>query len=132
MGEGRNEGLRLDFDQRIRLQFVGSKITSDAGLLAYRELDERLGLTAMAAEYLTETRTGKNIGHHLVPCLRQSIYSRLAGYPDTNDADRVARDPAMRTVVSRRAVSKSAAARSAMGRFETEILTHEAIAELVR
>jgi len=125
MGEEKNEGLRLDFDRRIRLQFVGSKITSDAGLLAYRELDEKLGLTSMAGGYLTDTRTGKNIRHHLVPCLRQSIYSRLAGYPDTNDADRLARDPAMRAVVSRRASSKKAAARTMMGRFETEILTTE-------
>ena len=122
MGEGDNEGLRLDFDQRIRVQFVGSKITSDAGLLAYRELDEKLGLTALTGSYLADTRKGRNIRHHLVPLLRQSIYSRLAGYPDTNDADRLARDPAMRAVVSRHASSKKAAARGAMGRFETEIL----------
>lgn len=125
MGEERNEGLRLDFDPRIRLQFVDSEITSDAGLLAYRELDEKLGLTAMASSYLADTRTGRNIRHHLVPLLRQSIYSRLAGYPDTNDADRLARDPAMRAVVSRCASSKKAAARSAMGRFETDLLTTE-------
>ena len=123
MGEEKNDGLRLDFDPRIWVQFTGSKITSDAGLLAYRELDEKLGLTVMAAGYLTDTRKGKNIRHHLVPFLRQSIYSRLAGYPDTNDADRLARDPTMRAVVSRRATSKNAAARSAMGRFETDILT---------
>jgi len=125
MGEEKNEGLRLEFDQRIRLEFVGSKITSDAGLLAYRELDEWLGLTAVASKYLTDSRTGRNIRHHLVPFLRQAIYSRLAGYPDTNDADRLAQDPAMRAVVSRRASNKNAAARSAMGRFETEILTTE-------
>jgi len=125
MGEERNDGLRLDFDHRIRLEFVGSKITSDAGLLAYRELDEKLGLTSMAARCLTDTRTGKNIRHHLVPCLRQSIYSRLAGYPDTNDADRLARDPVMRAVVSRRASKKKAAARNTMCRFETEILASE-------
>ena len=69
MGEEKNDGLRLDFDQRIRVQFVGSKITSDAGLLAYRELDERLGLTSTAAGCLTDIRTGKNIRHHLVPLL---------------------------------------------------------------
>lgn len=73
MGEEKNDGLKLDFDPRIRLEFVGNKITSDAGLLAYRELDDRLGLTSMAAEYLTDTRTGKNICHHLVPFFRQSI-----------------------------------------------------------
>lgn len=123
MGEEKNASLKLDFDPRIRVQFVGSKITSDAGLLAYRELDERLGLTAMASRYLTDTRTGKNLQHHLVPLLRQSVYSRLAGYPDTNDHDRLAHDPALRVVVSRRASNGKAAARSAMGRFETELLT---------
>ena len=76
MGEEKNDSLGLDFDQRIRVQFVGSKISSDAGLLAYRELDEKLGLTSMAAGHLTDTRTGKNIQHHLIPLLRQSVYSR--------------------------------------------------------
>ena len=94
--------MSLEFDARVRLEFVGSKITSDAGLLAHRELDEKLGLTEMAGQFLTEQRSGRNVQHHLVPLVRQSVYSRLAGYPDTNDADRLARDPTMRMVVSRR------------------------------
>jgi hypothetical protein len=101
MGESQQESLTLDFDARVRLEFVGSKTTSDAGLLAYRELDEKLGLTAMASEFLVEQRSGRNVQHPLVPLLRQSVYSRLAGYPDTNDADRLSRDPAMRLVVSK-------------------------------
>ena len=123
MGEDKSDELRLSFDPRIRVQFVGSKITSDAGLLAYREMDEKLGLTSNAVRYLADTRTGRNIQHHLVPLLRQSVYSRLAGYPDMNDADRLARDPAMRTAVGRRASGSRAAARNTLGRFETEILT---------
>ena len=93
MGESQQEQLSLDFDARVRLEFVGSNITSDAGLLAYRELDEKLGLTEMAGQFLTEQRTGCNVQHQLVPLVRQSVYSRLAGYPDTNDSDRLARDP---------------------------------------
>ncbi len=45
MGEGGNGGLRVHFDARVRVEFQGAKVTSDAGLLAVRELDEALGLS---------------------------------------------------------------------------------------
>ena len=61
MGEKRQDGLKLHFDRRLRLQFQGAKITSDAGLLACRELDESLGLAQEAEEVLSERRTGRNI-----------------------------------------------------------------------
>ena len=67
------------------------------------ELDDALDLTPIASDYLQESRTGRNIRHHLVPLLRQSIYSRLAGYDDTNDAERLSQDPAMRVVVAGKA-----------------------------
>ncbi len=84
MGDGEKAPLRLQFNPKIRLEFRGATITSDAGLLAFRELDDALDLTPIASDYLQESRTGRNIRHHLVPLLRQSIYSRLAGYDDTN------------------------------------------------
>ena len=90
MGDGEKAPLRLQFNPKVRLEFHGSTITSDAGLLAFRELDDALDLTGIASNYLQESRTGRNILHHLVPLLRQSIYSRLAGYDDTNDAERTA------------------------------------------
>ncbi|MEA2086191.1 MAG: IS1380 family transposase [Chloroflexota bacterium] len=125
MGEKTRETLKLQFDKRLRLEFQGARITSDAGLLAYRELDEVLGLTEMAPVYLQETRGGRNVQHELVPLLRQSVYSRLAGYEDTNDAVRLARDPAMQAVVGRRAMEKQAASSNTLSRFETEVLVTE-------
>jgi len=125
MGEKTKETLKLQFDKRLRLEFHGAKITSDAGLLAYRELDEVLGLTEMAPIYLQETRGGRNVQHEMVPLLRQSVYSRLAGYEDTNDAVRLAKDPAMQAVVGRRAMEKQAASSNTLSRFETETLVTE-------
>ena len=122
-GEADRGALRLDFDRRLMLQFRGSTITSDAGLLPYRELDDALGLTDTAADELADGRTGKNGRHRLTGLLRQSVFGRLAGYEDVNDAERLCRDPAMRWVVGNRAITGSAASASQMGRFETKWLS---------
>jgi len=106
----------------LMIQFRGSAITSDGGLLAYRELDDALALTASGGERLAEARTGKNRRHFLVGLLRQSVFGRLAGYEDVNDADRLCRDPTMRWVVGGAAPMGRAASASQMGRFETEWL----------
>ena len=98
-GEADNGPLRLEFDRRLLLQFRGSTITSNAGLLAYRELDDRLRLTDTGADRLADARTGKNGRHRLAGLLRQSVFGRLAGYEDVNDAERLSHDPAMRWVV---------------------------------
>ncbi len=89
MGAGKKPALRVAFDRRLKLEFHGSKVTSDAGLLAYRELDEVLGLTDLGENLLNDWRTGKNTQHSMVALMRQSIFSRLAGYEDTNDAERL-------------------------------------------
>src|SRR5262249_54201692 len=116
MGDSHNDPLRVDFDRRIKLEFHGSTVTSDAGLLAYRELDDALTLTSTAASDLHDTRTGPNTQHRLLALLRQSIYSRLAGYEDVNDAERLCLDPALRAVVGGRATDTTAASTSEMAR----------------
>ena len=114
-GESKDGVLKLDFDRRLMVQFRGSVVTSDAGLLAYRELDDALGLSAVAGETLADARTGKNGRHALVGLLRQSVFGRLAGYEDVNDAERLRHDPAMRWIVGGKAAQGRAASPSQMG-----------------
>ena len=61
MGEKTQNALKLQFNKRLRLEFHGARITSDAGLLACRELDGVLGLTEMVPTYLQETGGGRNV-----------------------------------------------------------------------
>jgi hypothetical protein len=89
-GETRTDAYRLDFDRKVKVELQGTKVTSDTGLLAYRELDEVLSLTTTIDSELYDIRMGKNTQHGITALLRQSIYSRLAGYEDTNDAERLA------------------------------------------
>ena len=132
MGESKPGCLRVDFDRRLKLEFHGSQITSDGGLLAYRELDDALGLTEMAEGVFHDSRTGKNGWHGITGQFRQSVFGRLGGYDDVNDADRLGRDPAMRWVVGGKAIERQAASTSQMGRFETELLaTDENVEALV-
>ena len=121
-GESNDGALRLDFDRRVMLQFRGSVVTSDAGLLAYRELDDVLGLSALASDVLADPRTGRNGRHALAGLFRQSVFGRLAGYEDVNDADRLRHDPAMRWIVGGKATLGCAASPSQIGRFETQWL----------
>jgi len=123
MGDGQNGVLRVGFEHRLRLAFQGAKISSDAGLLVYRELDEAMKLTATAADGLFDFRIGRNICHGMTALLRQSVYSRLAGYEDVNDAERLCLDPVMRQVVGGRAADRQAASASQVARFETRVLT---------
>ncbi|MEY4890962.1 MAG: hypothetical protein RIQ75_2092 [Pseudomonadota bacterium] len=122
VGAGSQRADRVTFDPRVRLEFRGTQLSSDGGLLVMRELDDALGLSDLAATALSDSRRGKNIVHRLDGLFRQSVFGRLAGYEDVNDADRLALDPVMRQVVGGRAVDAQAASASQMGRFETETL----------
>jgi len=122
-GEPVSAPLTVGFDRRLKLQFHGAKLSSDGGLLLYRELDDALGLSQMASWELRDNRTGKNSRHGMLAMFRQSLFGRVAGYDDVNDAGRLARDPVMRLITGQRDFDRFAASESQMGRFETSTLT---------
>src|SRR5713226_4895763 len=101
MGDATSGRVRLSFNPQLRVEFLGATVTSDAGLLLPRELDERLGLNTLIDRHLIDLRTGRNRQFVLADLFRQSVYSRLAGYEDTNDAERLAEDPTFRMLASR-------------------------------
>ena len=124
MGEKQNQPFQLSFNPSLRVDFQGSKVTSDGGLVLVRELDERLGFSDLIARHLTDSRA-KNTQLPLADLLRQSIYSRMAGYEDVNDAERLAQDPAFRLIGSEKIWERGAALTSRVQSFETELLTQE-------
>jgi hypothetical protein len=125
MGDAKAGPVCLSFNPQLRVEFSGATVTSDAGLLLPRELAERLGLSALIERHLSDPRTGYNRQFPLPDLFRQSIYSRLAGYEDTNDAERLAEDPTFRMLASRERRASSVALTSTLHWFETEVLTEE-------
>jgi hypothetical protein len=123
MGEQHHEPFQLSFNSSLRVDFQGSRVTSDGGLILVRELDERLGFSELIAQHLTDSRRGKNTQLSLADLLRQSVYSRLAGYEDVNDAERVSQDPTFRLIGSEKIRERGAALTSRLQSFETELLT---------
>jgi Transposase DDE domain group 1 len=122
VGERQEQPFELSFNGRLKVDFQGSRVTSDGGLLLVRELDERLGFGELIERHLTDGR-GKNTQLPLTDLVRQSVYSRLAGYEDVNDAERLSQDPAFRLIGSEKVLERGAALTSRLQSFETELLT---------
>ena len=125
MGNAKGESLKVGFDGSIKLEFHGAKVTSDGGLLAYRDLEDALGLFDSLATDFSDRRTGRIIQHDMTSLLRQSVYSRLTGYEDVNDAQRLSIDPVMRVITGKKHRGKNAASTNTIGRFETDILIQQ-------
>jgi len=125
MGDATSGPVRLSFNPQLRVEFRGATVTSDAGLVLPSELDERLGLSTLIDRHLIDLRTGRNRQFLLADLFRQSVYSRLAGYEDTNDAERLAEDPTFRMLASRERRETSVALTSTLHWFETEVLAEE-------
>jgi hypothetical protein len=109
----------------LKVDFQGARVTSDGGLILVRELDERLGLSVLIERHLIDSRRGKNVQLPLSDLLRQSVYSRLAGYADVNDAERLSQDPTFRLIGSKKILERGAALTSRLQSFETGVLIQE-------
>jgi hypothetical protein len=125
MGEIQNGPFQLSFNASLKIDFQGSRVTSDGGLILVRELDERLGFSQLIEQHLSDPRRGKNTQFPLADLLRQSVYSRLAGYEDVNDAERLSQDPTFRLIGSENIWERGAALTSRLQSFETEMLAEE-------
>jgi len=125
MGERRNGPFQLSFNASLKIDFQGSRVTSDGGLILVRELDERLGFGELITQHLADSRHGKNTQLPLPDLFRQSVYSRIAGYEDVNDAERLSQDPTFRLIGSEKTWDRGAALTSRLQTFETEMLAEE-------
>jgi hypothetical protein len=124
MGDKQNRPFQLSFNGLLKIDFQGSRITSDGGLILVRELDERLGVGELVERTLSDPR-GSNTQLPLADLFRQSVYSRLAGYEDVNDAERLSQDPTFRLIGSEKIWERGAALTSRLQSFETELLAEE-------
>src|SRR5260370_1713412 len=123
MGAKQNQPFQLSFHATLKVDFQGSRVTSDGGLILVRELDERLGFGDLITQHLADSRSGKNTQLPLADLLRQSVYSRIAGYEDVNDAERLSQDPTFRLIGSAQIWERGAALTSRLQSFETQLLT---------
>ena len=124
MGERQNQPFQFSFNAGLKVDFQGSRVTSDGGLILVRELDEHLGFGELIKQHLADPR-GKNTRLPFADLLRQSVYSRLAGYEDMNDAERLSQDPTFRLIGSEKIWERGAALTSRLQSFETELLTQD-------
>ena len=124
MGESQKQGFQLSFNRFLRVAFQGSRVTSNGGLILVRELDERLGFGELVEQHLSDSRAN-NARLPFADLLRQSVYSRLAGYEDVNDAEQLSRDPTFRLIGSEKNWDRGAALPSRLQTFETELLAEE-------
>ncbi len=118
MGEAQTQPFQLSFNPALKVEFQGSQVASDGGLILVRELDQRLGFSDLIAQHLTDPR-GKNTQYPLTDLVRQSVYHRLAGYENVNDAEPLAHDPTFRLIGSETIWERGTALTSRVHSFET-------------
>ena len=112
------EQLTFDFHRRQAMvaDFDGGLITSEAGLLPIRQLDQRLGWSAAVADVLDDARQPGKVTHALPAIVRQRLFALIAGYADANDHTRLRHDAILQTVAADHA--KPLGSQPTLSRFE--------------
>jgi hypothetical protein len=110
------------FSQEVVADFAGGRITSDAGGLLLRELDQRYRLTEKAARCLHDPRDSHKVKHHLLTLVRQRLFAIAQGYEDNNDAATLAKDPAFKIMAGKAPESAAdLASQPTLSRFENRV-----------
>lgn len=122
-GERENTTVIPSFNRFIRIDFQGAKISSDAGVLMLREIDERFNITTPLRDALADPRRASHLRHTYVDLIRQRVYQMAAGYEDCNDANHLRVDPALRLALGKD--DGYAASQSMLSRFENEVLGNQ-------
>lgn len=115
--------LEFEFEgaRPIQIEFSDSLLTTDAGLLLFRQLDERLRITEQFAAALHDERDPEQIVHSDLSMLRQRVYGILADYQDQNDHDTLRRDPAFKLLAGRNPDGLDLASQPTLSRFENGV-----------
>ena len=125
VGEKQTKPFQLGFNGFLKVAFQGSRVTSDGGFDSGPRVGRALGTGSTYRAVLDRPTGHTNTRFPLADLLRQSVYSRLAGYEDVNDAERVSADPAFRLIGSEKIWDRGAALTSRLHSFETELLAEE-------
>jgi hypothetical protein len=112
--------------KEVIADFEGGRITSDAGGLLLRELDQRYRLTEKAARCLHDPRDSHKVKHHLLTLVRQRLFAIAQGYEDNHDAAALARDPAFKIMTGKAPESAvDLASQPTLSRFEDQVTTKD-------
>jgi hypothetical protein len=113
----------IDFFPGMPIFFQSSdaQLSSDGGLPIFRQLDERLRLTADFAAALDDPRDPNSREHTFLEMVRQRVYGILADYEDQNDADTLRCDPIFKLICGRRPDGPDLASQPTLSRFENSI-----------
>lgn len=117
--------VQFDFgtSKPVVVEPSAAQLSSDAGLLPFRQLDEHLGLTEGFAACLHDRRDPEAIHHTLLEMVRMRAYGILADYADQNDHDTLRSDPIFKLLCDRSIHDDDLASQPTLSRFENAIDT---------